>query len=106
MTEMLGKFIHEALECLILIPATVLYFLLMKDRMKYPLKKSSPAVFRHTGGGRYYSFRGSGTAPYRSHDSILYPVDTSVLCLQGYCRYGYCKVPCNIPAVFYNNEFL
>ena len=42
MTEMLGKFIHEALECLILIPATVLYFLLMKDRMKYPLKKVLP----------------------------------------------------------------
>lgn len=42
-------------------------------------EKSSPAVFRHTGGGRYYSFRGSGIAPYRSHDSILYPVDTSVL---------------------------
>lgn len=42
MTEMLGKFIHEALECLILIPATVLCLLPMKDKMKYSIKNVLP----------------------------------------------------------------
>lgn len=42
MSEMLEKFMHEALECLIIIPATALCFFPMKDRMKYPMKKVLP----------------------------------------------------------------
>lgn len=42
MSEMLSKFIHELLECLIIIPATALCFFPMKDRMKYPMKKVLP----------------------------------------------------------------
>lgn len=42
MAEMMSKFLHEALSCLILIPATALCFLPMRDKVKYPLKKSLP----------------------------------------------------------------
>lgn len=39
---MVDKFIHEALSCLTLVPATALCFFPMKDRLKYPLKKVLP----------------------------------------------------------------
>lgn len=42
MSAILSKFVQEALSCLIIIPAMVLCFLPMKDRMKYPLKKVLP----------------------------------------------------------------
>lgn len=42
MGEMITKFIHDAMSCLIIVPATALCFFPMKDRMKYPLKKVLP----------------------------------------------------------------
>ena len=42
MNEMLSKFINEALSCLIIVPATVLCLLPMKDKMKYSIKNVLP----------------------------------------------------------------
>lgn len=42
MNEMLSRFVNEALSCLIIVPATVLCLLPMKDKMKYSIKNVLP----------------------------------------------------------------
>ena len=42
MNEMLSRFVNEALSCLIIVPATVLCLLPMKDKMRYSIKNVLP----------------------------------------------------------------
>ena len=42
MNEILSRFVNEALSCLIIVPATVLCLLPMKDKMKYSIKNVLP----------------------------------------------------------------
>lgn len=126
MNEMLNRFVNEALSCLIIVPATVLCLLPMKDKMKYSIKNVLPLFL---GVLVMVTVIVSGA-------TALLPVDPKVVfyillvplflayrvivsqtffelfgfnfvpCVQGHCRCGYCQMLCNVSAVVYYNELL
>lgn len=126
MNEMLNRFVNEALSCLIIVPATVLCLLPMKDKMKYSIKNVLPlflgvlvmvtvivsgatallpvdpkVVFYILLVPLFLAYRVIVGKSFKLSRKVIF-----VPCVQGHCRCGYCQMLCNVSAVVYYNELL
>ena len=105
MNEILSRFVNEALSCLIIVPATVLCLLPMKDKMKYSIKNVLP-LFLGVLVMVTVIVSGATALLPRAEGSLLYSAGAFVPCVQGHSRCGYCQMLCNVSAVVYYNELL